>query len=144
MTTQKFTLTSLDSIKMLAKKPIKATIGTDSEAFFRKLTMDEFFAVQDRLASVDTKTTELEAKKEVSDSDRAKEVANFSQDVIADLMIDTMTDEEGNPAFKKEDRNSLRLIVSPGFVKDFIEALLGSQGVDKKGVASAEASFQEK
>jgi len=134
----KIKLTSVSSINEFAKKPKPVMIGADCEGFFKKLTLDEFFAIQDSLQQVDTMQKEL-AKDDKAENTR--KLAEFSRDTIIDVMVKVMVTEAGEPAFTEADKVSLCPVVNLEFTKDFIEAFMKSQGVGKEEVASAEASF---
>jgi len=141
----KIKLTGRTAIGSLSKLPIPVAIGTECEGFLKRLTLDEFFEIQNKMMSVEEKSKSLETETDKKDADKTREIAEYSKKIIVDIMIEIMRTEAGEPAFTEEDRSELETIVNPRFTNDFIMAFMSSQGVsDKKEVASAEAEFPTK
>ena len=139
-------LTGIAGLRTLQKKPKAVTIGTDAEGFFKRLGLDEFFDIQERLMTVENdfpKLSEEDAKDDKKVIARNKAIANATKAVVIDLMIGVMTDEKGEPAFAEKDREELQQLVTASFSRDFINSLIRSQGVTQEEIASAEANFRQ-
>lgn len=135
----KFVLVDVEAVKAATKKPVKANIGEDCEAWFRKVSMEEFFEIQGKLS-----VFEEAAKHDENDLSATREFAKKYRDILVELAISLLTNEKGDPAFKPEDKESLAMLVTSKFSKEFIQAFMQSQGIDKEDLAKAEDSFRQK
>lgn len=139
-------LKSIEAFKTFSAKPVAVQIGKDCDGFFRKVSRDEFFAIQDKLTGIDKPKDVLsaeDAKDPVKVEAQQRESMKASCEVVAGLMVDLLTDELGNKCFKDEDKDTLANTMGLQFVREFIEALMKAQGISKEEVASAEAEFRQ-
>ena len=148
-------INGIEAFKKLANTPVLQAIGKDSEGFFRRISREEFFKVQVKLAKIDENNatvpdlTDEDKKDPIKVKEHAKQVEDTSKstmklscDTVAELMVELMTDEQGNSIFRKEDISTLSNTMSLQFIPEFIEAFMKVQGVTKQEVASAEAEFR--
>jgi hypothetical protein len=143
----KTTLTSMSSFKSFRKKPILVSIGKEAEGYFKRLSLEEFFDMQDKLMAVEKDTPELteeDTKDEVKVNLRTREVVTKTKKLVISLMREMMTDDKGDPAFKEADEAELDKLVTPSFSRDFVTAMMLSQGVGQEEITLADESFRQR
>jgi hypothetical protein len=141
----KIALVSVEAFRKVKNVPIKQSIGEECEAYFRKLSLDEFFEVQKKLEEMQELTKPLSEEESSDQSARTKkmeDVTNASKNMVADLMIDLIVTEKGDLAFKATDKEALMPLVTQKFCSNFVDAFMSSQGVNKEDGANAERDFR--
>lgn len=138
-------LTDIANLRNLQKKPKRVKIGDDAFGYFKRLSLAQFMEAQDQLSSIEKSVPELpEEMKNDPDENKKRTIAlvERTRDVVSSLMIAVMTTEKGDPAFAEKDKEAIKETISPSFSKEFVSALIISQGIGEGEIANANASFR--
>lgn len=144
-------LTNMELFTSGLKKPVLVNIGpvaNDIQVYIRRVTLAQFDEIQKLLETLDDKKY-LESLSEDDKNDTEKmgqlekENTEKTLDNFAKFFVEVVTDEKGSPAFTTGDISEIKKLLSPVFLREFIEAFMIAQGVGKEEVASIEADFRQ-
>lgn len=132
----KIQLVNVEAFKTYAKKPVKVDIGEDIEAYIRRVSMNEFFQIQDIFKSAEPAKGE-----NTEDVSQLRDSMTKQFTAIAEVMTRVVTNEAGENVYSNEAIPQLVENMNPKFVGDFIKAFMTAQGVTEETPAKAEATF---
>ena len=139
----KIQLVDIQAFKTYAKKPVKVDIGEEIEAFIRRVSMNEFFEIQEIFKSAEPAKA-VDEGAGVEEDVKLRENLTKQFNAIAEVMTRVVTKEDGTLAYGKEVIPELAEHMNPKFVGDFIKAFMVAQGISEETPAKAESSFPAK